>query len=227
MVIDELQFQRNIEILRRSRRDRDDMMQSAYIIEQKAFHLKKETRNNLTLLSVILFVLIVLCIPFVDNPDPKNKDTLITRYNNETQALFKNEELLAATRHECVIRLKTWYYLYIVVIIFKYLLTLLQFCHVRGKQYNTVREVRKAEKNVAAVQLFTYIYVNGLFMIVLFLGNYIYWRQNEKEKAICYNISGEFMQITSLSFLLIVFGWCQGAYYLTIWCSVVAMKCKG
>ena len=97
----------------------------------------------------------------------------------------------------------------------------------RGRVYSTVREVRKAEKNVASVQLFTYIYANGLFMVVLFIGNYIYWREDEKTRAICYNISGEFIQITSLSFLLIVFGWCQGAYYLTIWCSVVSMKCKG
>jgi hypothetical protein len=45
-------------------------------------------------------------------------------------------------------------------------------------------------------------------MVVLFIGNYIYWREDEKTRAICYNISGEFIQITSLSFLLIVFGWC-------------------
>ena len=44
-------------------------------------------------------------------------------------------------------------------------------------------------------------------MVVLFIGNYIYWREDEKTRAICYNISGEFIQITSLSFLLIVFGY--------------------
>lgn len=63
--------------------------------------------------------------------------------------------------------------------------------------------------------------------MVLFIGNYIYWKQDDKKKVICYNISGEFVQLSSLCFLLIVFGWCQGAYYLTIWCSVVSMKCKG
>lgn len=181
----------------------------------------------MTLLGFILFVLIILTIPYVEDPDPKDKDLLITKYNNETQELFLDEDQLLAARHKCSFKLKAWYYSYIAVILIKYLLSLLQFCHVRGKIYNTVREVRKAEKNVASVQLFTYIYANGLFLVVLFIGNYIYWREDEKTKAICYNISGEFIQVTSLSFLLIVFGWCQGAYYLTIWCSVVSMKCKG
>ena len=28
-------------------------------------------------------------------------------------------------------------------------------------------------------------------------------------------------------FLLIIFGYAQGAYYITIWCSIVCMKCNG
>ena len=85
LIMDDQQFRRNIEILsRRSRRDRDDAMQSAYNIEQKEYELKKDTRNNLTLLSFILFVLIILSIPYVEDPDPRDKDLLITKYNNET-----------------------------------------------------------------------------------------------------------------------------------------------
>lgn len=122
-MVEDLQFRQNIEIISR-RRDRDDMMQSTYVIENKEYHLKKETRNNLSLLSLILFVLILLTIPYVEDPDPYHKDSLAMKYNNETQILFKDPQLLGDTRYECTFKLKSWYYMYISVIIIKYLLSL-------------------------------------------------------------------------------------------------------
>jgi hypothetical protein len=71
-------------------------MTNAYVIEQKEFNLQRDTRSNLILLSFILFVLIVLKIPYVDDPLPRGK--FITRFANETQELFDNPQALHEAR---------------------------------------------------------------------------------------------------------------------------------
>lgn len=59
-------------------------MVNTSIIEQKDYYLRKETRNNLSFLSIILFVLILFTIPYIEDPDYDDKEKSYTKYNEET-----------------------------------------------------------------------------------------------------------------------------------------------
>jgi hypothetical protein len=123
--------------------------------------------------------------------------------------------------------LKYWYNSYLVAFLIKFILSLIQFIHIRRESCSSLAEVRATEKVVRHYQLMTYIYANAIFVGMLAAGNMIYFNQEPTHRALCHDVSAAYTQLNSLTLLLLVFGYAQGLYYLTIWFSVVCMKCHG
>ena len=61
------------------------------------------------------------------------------------------------------------------IFVIKFILSLCQFILVRREFCVTLSQVRDVEKAVRNYQLITYIYANGLFCVVLIVGNIIYF----------------------------------------------------
>lgn len=78
-------------------------------------------------------------------------------------------------RYNCIKTLKTWYQYYMGIFVIKFILSLCQFIRVRREFCVTLSQVRDVEKAVRKYQLITYIYANGLFCVVLIVGNIIYF----------------------------------------------------
>lgn len=60
----------------------------------------------------------------------------------------------------------------------------------------------------------------------LIYGNFVYFAQTTDKMDKC-NSNEKYGTVSSICFLLIVFGYVQGAYYLTIFMSVSCLWCNG
>ena len=88
--------------------------------------------------------------------------------------------------------LKYWYNSYLLAFLIKFVLSLMQFIHIRRQYCTSLAEVRAAEKVVRNYQLLTYIYANGLLIGVLIAGNLIYFNQDLEKKNICHSVSSAY-----------------------------------
>jgi hypothetical protein len=66
-----------------------------------------------------------------------------------------------------------------------------------------------------------------MLIVSLTVGNWAYFSQDKLITPQCSTDSGRYNQLNSMVFVLICFGYVQGSYYLTIWFSIVCMKCNG
>tara|TARA_B110000285_G_C15113031_1_gene612289 strand:- start:1272 stop:1562 length:291 start_codon:yes stop_codon:yes gene_type:complete len=76
-----------------------------------------------------------------------------------------------------------------------------------------------------------YLYLNGIFIIVLVYGNFIFWPKTAAKNETCKNFAemdcGDYRKTSIVVFILVLFGNAQALYYFTIWISVVCMKYSG
>lgn len=77
------------------------------------------------------------------------------------------------------------------------------------------------------MQLVVLIYLNSLFNIWMIVGNVLYFGQDLDMKSWCRDVSGAYLQIMPITFLLLLFGWAQMAYNIAIQGSICVMKMNG
>ena len=76
------------------------------------------------------------------------------------------------------------------------------------------------------MQNFTHLFVNLLFIAILIWGNIVFYNQEEWRYEECPKVSGVYMQMTTIVFLLLIFGYAQGTYYFAIWMTIVCKLCS-
>lgn len=54
---------------------------------------------------------------------------------------------------------------------------------------------------------FIYLVVNLAFIVVMFFGNIVYYDYNADTRIFCQRTSGFFLQLISITFLLLLFGY--------------------
>ena len=132
---------------------------------------------------------------------------------------------------ECLIPLKNWFNAYLLCFILKLVLTFLQFLYVRLKDLSNLDDVKDAERFVRKFKLTMYLYLNGVFIIILVFGNYVFWPKTAAKNQTCKKFSdmecGDYRKTSIKVFILVLFGNAQALYYFTIWVSVVCMKFSG
>lgn len=110
-------------------------------------------------------------------------------------------------------------------------MTFLQFLYVRLKEMSSLDDVKDGERFVRKFKLTMYIYLNGVFIIILVFGNYVFWpktaAKNENCKSFAEKDCGDYRKISTVVFILVLFGNAQALYYFTIWISVICMKISG
>jgi hypothetical protein len=88
-------------------------------------------------------------------------------------------------KKECLIPLYNWYNSYLICFIFKMALTFIQFLFVRLKDLSTLDDVKDAERFVRKFKLTMYLYLNGIFIIILVYGNFIFWPKTAAKNDTC------------------------------------------
>lgn len=82
---------------------------------------------------------------------------------------------------ECIDNLKNWLRLYLFTTLIKYCVVAYQYCLFKDAIYSSIASIRKAERRNEEIQIFTYVYVNGLFLAMLILGNIMYYSIDRQE----------------------------------------------
>lgn len=93
----------------------------------------------------------------------------------EPKVLPKLTKEQQAEASNCIDNLKNWLRLYLFTTFIKYCVVAYQYCLFRDVVFGSLAAVRKAERRNEEIQIFTYVYVNGLFLGMLILGNIMYY----------------------------------------------------
>ena len=66
------------------------------------------------------------------------------------------------------------------------------------------------------MQLVVWIYVNTIFNINIVVGSVIYFWQDKEKKEWCLDVSGAYVQLMPIVFLLLLIGYIQMSYNIAI-----------